>query len=334
MCRIKRIFKVGLILYVLLFPANVLHAEKAKDTNYPTLRSFAHIFTDYNINLNNNSQLSGFEITRAHFGLSADFNENFAGIICYDATNPGNNSTLDRSGYLKQAFLQYRNSGITVNFGLIPLKHFDLLENFWGYRYIYKSSQEIYGLGSYYDIGSTIEYLFNKNISIDGAIINGEGLFKNQSDNTLKGGFGLTLNLLEKFVLREYIDYTKKTEAQITVSNFFGYKMNEQFSVGVEYNLQENNNYINNHNLQVVSVYSTYKLSSLFNIFARYDKLSSNDTVGTAWNIDNDGQKIIGGIEYVANEYVRFSANYQDWIPDETNSITIQKLFLNFEIKY
>jgi hypothetical protein len=312
-----------------------LYGQLNSKNDFPKITPFIHIFSDFNTNLNSNNTLGGFELTRVHLGLKASLSENIDGIVCYDATNPNDGGKLDRTGYLKQAFIRFYNNHFVLNFGMIPLKQMDLLENFWGHRYIYRSFQEQYGFGYFYDLGATLEYKPNSEFSFDASFMNGEGIFTNQKDNTFKGGLGVTYYLDKLLVIREYADFTAKSTTQSTFSSFIGITPVERISIGGEFNYQWNNNYFVHHNFYGLSVYSTYNIASQFNVFARYDYLRSvkNDD-NTEWNINNDGEKIIIGAEYKLLNNVRASVNYQNWIPSLKASKDIKKLYLNFEIKY
>jgi len=68
-----------------------------------------HVFTNYHWNDNKDIQ-SAFQITRAHLGMKFYFNKNFNAVTCYYATDPNDNGKLNRTGYLKQAYLLYETS--------------------------------------------------------------------------------------------------------------------------------------------------------------------------------------------------------------------------------
>ncbi len=331
--------RVATSIFIILFFAlglNNLFGQSNSNNGFPKITPFINIFSDFNSNLNSNNTLGGFELTRAHLGLKASLSDNIDGIVCYDATSPNDGSRLDRTGYLKQAYLRFYTKQIALNFGMIPLKQMDLLENFWGHRYVYRSFQEQYGFGYFYDLGTTLEYKPSAEFSFDASFMNGEGIFSNQKDNTYKGGLGVTYFLDKWLVVREYADVTAKSATQSTLSSFIGITPAESFSLGGEFNYQWNNNYLINHNFYGFSFYSTYNITNKYDVFARYDYLKS-DKVGvslTDWNENNDGEKIIVGAEYKILSNVRFSVNYQNWLPSLSEVKNIQKLYLDFEIKY
>lgn len=327
----KRIYFVVLFALIALCG---LQAQNTTETFKPHGKPFAKIFSNLHSSYTNGNGAPAFELQRAYFGYEYKFNKEFSAKVNFDISNPGTGS-LQMSAFVKNALIKYKKNQLTVQFGLIGMNQFKIQEKAWGYRYIQKSFQDAYKLGSSADLGASISYKFTDFISADLTVMNGEGYKKLQADSTFKTGFGITLSPLKGFTIRGYYDYMKDREAQQTMATFVGYK-NSHFSVGAEYNKQKNYKMTKGKDFSGVSLYSSVKVTKKMKIFGRYDKLKSDTMEETteAWNLDKDGQLYMAGIEYSPIKGLKLSPNFQAWNPRKSDKDFITSAYLNLEIKF
>jgi hypothetical protein len=90
-----------------------------------------------------------------------------------------------------------------------------------------------------------------------------------------------------------------------------------------------------NHNLTGLSFYGSYLLNEKFEVFIRYDKLTSNQVDGSDnnWNYENDGNLSMVGIEYKAVKGVKFSLNSRSFNYKDSNITDSSFVYLNAEFK-
>ena len=222
-----------------------------------------------------------------------------------------------------------------MNFGLIGLKQFKIQEAYWGHRYIEKSFQDLYGLGPSAHLGADLSYRFSNLFSADLTVRNGEGYKKLQSDNKYNTGIGWTLTPVKGLVIRGYYDYLKKGASQYTLAHFVGYQ-NKKMSAGIEYNIQNNYKNKDRHDLFGYSVYGSYNLNERFQLFARLDKLNSNtlNSESMKWDIKNNGDLFIGGVQFAPIKNVKIALDYQGWMPDLSTMDDQNTIYLNFEYAF
>ena len=96
------------------------------------------------------------------------------------------NETIMGIGYVKNAQITWKQNGWTLNAGLITTTQFKVQEDFWGKRYVMKSFQDEYKFGSSADLGVSVAYKFNKVVSADVIVANGEGYKKVQVKDVLR----------------------------------------------------------------------------------------------------------------------------------------------------
>ena len=328
----RSLYSIFVLIFCFLISIQ-LSAQKSDTLAFkPHGKPIIKIFSNFHTSLTEGTESSAFEIKRAYFGYSYQLNKEFSVKIKLDISNQGNGSQYT---YFKNAALKYSKGKLSLNFGLIDLLQFKVQEKFWGYRYIYKSFQDEHKFGSSADIGANIIYKFNNKISADFTIMNGEGYKKLQSDDTYKGALGITYKPIRNLSTRIYYDYTKKNIAQSTFSTFAGYKFLKRYSIGFEFNYKSNYQFQEKKNMKGVSTYASYEINKKFQLFGRYDYLSSNKITNEKdpWNLENDGSTIIAGIQFTPIKQVKIALNYQDWIPYANNMSNESYVFINFEYK-
>ncbi|RLD58736.1 MAG: hypothetical protein DRJ05_07540 [Bacteroidetes bacterium] len=224
-----------------------------------------------------------------------------------------------------------------INGGMISTKMFKVQERFWGYRYLYKTFPDEYKLGPSADLGISIDYKFNKFISVDFSVLNGEG-YKNVilNNGDFKQAIGVTLNPVKGLQFRLYYDLmnnndTSKTEDQRAIQNtfisFIGYKYKDKVRIAAEYNYQRQHKNMKGEDLFGYSFYGAYIFSEKIEVFGRVDLLNSNkqeDEV-EVWNYKKDGTGFLLGFQYKPIKEVKLALNYRNWQyekPNEAETLT------------
>ncbi len=337
------------ILFVLLFAAiptltiaqtenKILQKSDNKKEFEPTGAAFIKVFSNFHADMTKDKENSAFELNRAFLGYKCQMSENFSANVTFDVSYPGTNSSLKNTAFVRMAALTYKNNkgNLSFDFGMICLKQFNIQRKYWAHRYIYKTIQNQHKFGYTADMGACISYKLHKMLSIDATVMNGEGYKNVQVDNTYKGGFGMTVTPVKNLIIREYFDIAQKSETKYTISSFIGYKFIEKITLGAEYDLQNNHDFVKDNNLTGFSAFFSYDIDKKFQVFGRFDNLSSNKINGnlTAWNIAKDGKAIICGIQYSPIKKIKIAANYQMWKPELSSSNNEPKIYLNFEYKF
>jgi hypothetical protein len=337
---IKSIKPISIIFAIIffLFPLIEINAGDSTHILIPGKVS-AKIFSNFHSYINTGNNALAFEITRAYFGYENKFNKHFEAGVKLDIGSPedlSEFSLIRRYAYFKNAYLKFNYQKLSSSFGIIDLIHFKLQENFWAHRYIEKSFSDRYRFGNAADLGWLVNYDWSKWLSFDFTIMNGEGYTNLQNDNTLKAGAGITVIPIKNLTTRMYCDYMSKSTDQSTLATFIGYAKTGKYSIGAEYNYRFNDNHKKGYDKYGYSVYGTYFIFTKLQVFGRYDKLSSNmpDENTIPWNITEDGNSIIGGIEYSPVKQVKIALDYQDWFPYAQNEDNKQLIYLNLEITF
>ena len=312
---------IFLTLSLILFSSNKIIAQENSEKESEakelvvTGSPIITVFADYHAGIGAQNNISGFGLSRALLGYQFKLSPTLTGRAVIDAAvSPAEEylSSQKREVYLRNAMLTWKDKGFTINGGLTGLYQFNLQERFWGYRYVAPSFQDQYKMGQSVDMGVTVEYQFMPWLSSDFSITNGEGFRNLNMDNKYRYALGLTLQPIENLTFRVYGDVfqqSEQNETQRTLALFAGYKT-KYFSLGTEYNYQENSRWIAENNFSGYSVYTTIPINKKWNLYGRYDNIDSKDKDQKSWS-NFTGEAVIAGVEYHPIKQLKIAPNYK-----------------------
>lgn len=317
--------------------ANVFAQETDSFIPYgnPTLRMFSNFHTG----LTPADDIRLFEFDRAFLGYQYQMSPNWMAEIKIDIGSPDQESVyslVKRYAYFRNAYIRYKKDQFSLDIGIIGMNHFKVQEDFWGYRYLLKSFADAYKFGKSVDMGIAASYKINQQLSVDLALVNGEGYSQLQDINYFEYCLGTTIKWPKNLTGRLYMNYGPSDKGtKMVFAAFLGYHLTKKISLGAEYNLLNNYKYFTGRNQTGLSAYGTYKIDGSWKVFARYDLLQSNILEGgnTPWNLSADGSSAIAGLERKVNNNLKFSLNYRDWYPQAANMENRAYLYLNMEFK-
>ncbi len=286
------------------------------------LTAFGNFHTAFS-SIEQSAPEAAFALDRAYLGYDYRLNDQWGARIVYDMGR-GDDASLQRIGYVKNAYLNYRRGALSLQAGLIGTRAFALQEKAWGHRYVAKSFMDENKWASSADLGIVAEYRPADWLAADLSIFNGEGYKHLQADNQFLYGLGLTLTPLRSLQLRAYADI--KTTAldsldnQSTMALAFSYR-SERFTLGAEYNRMVNHNHHAGHTLQGLSLYASGRFSAALTLYGRYDRGCSFDNE-ELWHYSQDGRTAIVGLQWKVNQLVSLSPNFSINYSDKTLATT------------
>ncbi len=322
-----------LIISLLIF--NSAQAQNAEMTGKP----IGEIFTDFHYTPGDTTKYSGFGINRAHLGYNYTPDGNFSCEIMVNIGTPEDllpGSVPKRYAYFREAAIAYTKNKLTINFGIVNTRIFDLQQGFWGKRYLGPEYQAQYGYGSVADLGVVIDYRFSDIIKADFSLLNGKGYTNIQPDNSLKAAAGITVKTPEKLTVKLYGDVMKPSGVwQSTMIAFAGYK-NNLLSFGAEASYKTNLDLIQGHDVWGVSATGSVFINEKTEIFARYDYAASlllSESV-LRWDYVTDGTFFMWGIQHIFSNNLKAALNYRRANPYEPGRKTLNSIYLNAMFKF
>jgi hypothetical protein len=348
--------KTNLILMFSLLLSSVIFAQESDDAFEPSGSAFGKVFFNYHYDATQDAtQRNTFELQRAYLGYKYSFSDAISATITLDGSRESDASAY--TAFLKIAQLDWKvASPVKLSVGLIGLKQFDTQEKFWGYRYIFKSFQDEFALGSSADLGANAEIKLAKTLKANLFVLNGEGYSKLQDDmGRMKVGGNLIFEPVKGLTIKGYYDnyggnvelypdsdssrIVKDTVSVQTIGFFVGYGT-DKFRIGAEYNLQLNGKKYNeiaaDHNLTGIALYGTYVINKKFEVFAEWLNFKSNKLSGATetWNYNKDGNILIAGLQYTPVKGVKTALNYRTFLYNNSDLKTKSLVYLNFEFAF
>lgn len=345
------------LLFLVLITAFSLRAQ----TEFkPSGTGIGQIFFNYGYDLTKDVDArSAFNLERAYLGYKYDFAQNFSARVIFDVSYDKTNGQF--TAFAKNAFIDWQmHKNLRLTAGLIPVKHFELQEKYWGYRYIMKPHIDQYGMGTTADLGVNLEIPLNM-VNFNLYVLNGESFKAKVMPDPFglhKVGANVTVEPVTGLVFRAHYDYMPAQvtlydtvnnepvtsivdlEPITTFSVFAGYEVKDKYRVGIGYNsMSDARNYLipsEGRNLGGISVHGTYFISPKYEVFARYDWLKSNKLTGDEheWNYNKDGSFIIAGLQYKVTRNVNFALNYRTFLFNNSDLNNTSGIFLNMGISW
>ena len=295
------------------------------------------VFSNFNYDLSaeeTEDAFKAFEIKRAYLGYGYNFDDKLSATITFDV---GADDVSVYTAYLKIAALSWKASdNLTLNFGQVGTKNFKFQEKAWGKRYIAKSAQDQQKWASAADAGLTADYKLSDKLSIDAQVLNGEGYKKSQGANGLfRGGLGLTYVMSKRIALRVNRDISPRSsygtdDAPQHITALAVAYTGNNFNIGADKSVMTNAGNKVDVKKDLLSVYGNYSIDEKYGIFARYDDVASDEN----WNLENDGNFTVFGIERQMAKGVKLAINVQSWTGAEENAEAKRTLFMNLEYKF
>jgi len=328
--------KFCFIFLLIHFLTMVAVGQEEEETIIEKTVPIATLYSNFHTQINGNNL--GFDVERAYLGFKTQLNQNYAIIMKLDIGSPDDVSAyskIKRYAYFKNAAMVLTSGAFTFHAGLIDTYQFKVQEKFWTRRYMYRSFQDEYRFTPSADIGIGLKYDHQEWLSADISFMNGEGYTKLQLDNSFKSGIGLTLIPIKTLIFRIYYDFINKDNVlQSTLASFGGFQT-DHFNIGAEFNYRSNNSHLKDQNLWGYSFYSLYRFAKKWELFARYDYLTSKTLEGEdyGWNYSTDGSALLGGVQYQPETFIKVALSYRDWVPYPPNLAARRFIFLNLEVK-
>ncbi|PKQ64983.1 hypothetical protein BZG02_03820 [Labilibaculum filiforme] len=338
-----------LISAIALFLASATIAQESQDF-IPSGKATGKVFFNYHYDMTSGEeQESSFEISRTYLGYDYNIAKDFKASITLDVGK--NDGGSDYTAYLKKAQLEWTISPVVkVSLGMISTIQFKEQEKFWGYRYMLKSFADEFGFEPSADVGIKASFKLSNAFTANAIVMNGEG-YKNLQDEDGKQKVGASLVYEKKGLsAKVYVDALtaavadeEGNEEEVTATSFatfLGYKFSDHLRLGAEYILLSNATKYSvaeaDKDMTGISIYSTYTFNDKWEVFGRYDKLSSNTLKGESekWNISKNGGAITTGIQYAPVNGVKMALNYQGYNFKDSSNEDKSLVYLNFEFKF
>jgi len=134
------------ILILLLFAFNLALAQEKDEFSYKFKGLiFGDLYYVQNHHLPEANNIGGAVMRRAYFTFDTKFASNWYTRLRFEANQSGEYQNYNSEVDLKDFFIGYRTEKIKIVAGLSPTKTFDIIEEFWGLRYLARTPMDMQG---------------------------------------------------------------------------------------------------------------------------------------------------------------------------------------------
>jgi hypothetical protein len=328
------------LLFAMFSIVTTVYSQSSEEATFkPHFKPVVKVFMDWHQGFGGDSEVdytdhSGFELTRSVLGFQYQFSPRISSKVIVDMDNP-KAGKLTEVAYIRNAYVAYKDDRLNAVFGILGMKQFKTQENYWGYRYIYKSAMDEYKFNNSVDAGLYVKYQLVDWLSADMAITNGEGAKKQQdTEGKYRMGYGLELEPIDGLAFRTYYDYLYAPDAteeampenQDMISFFLGYEK-DNVRLGVEYDILNNFKFEGSDDRDIFSAYGSLKFKDKFQAFLRYDKLMAENAM-VSENVS------MAGFEWAVVKGVKIAPNFRYKTFPDTELPDAKYFYLNFEYKF
>lgn len=262
------------------------------------------IFSSIGFNSETSHQLQfEYDFTRTLLIYQQHLTKGFNFCIAADTYVKNNNEPYNRTPYLKRAYLQYHNRGLSVSAGLIVLEQFKFQRKIWQLRYVDKTFQNKFNYGSNRGIGILVKHKLNSCFSYDVAITSGYYTPIDYSSEKYQLMTGQTFNT-SFCAFRLFNSISTKPDYEHIISLFITKEITKG-NIGIEIAREISNNKQEDDNRYGLSFFGNYTFKNNVMCYARYDMNKES--------IDMQTENVIwAGMQCLLKKHINASIYYKN----------------------
>ncbi len=285
---------------------------------------FGDYFYNVKHNINQDSDINGFQFRRIYFTTDFKISEKFSTRFRLESSWQNSNfNTIVRDAWLKWNGIF---DGSDVIIGLSPTPAFSVSEEAWGYRFLEKTILDYNKIVSSRDMGLDLKGNLTSNGNIKYWLKIGNNSKSGIENDKYKRYYSLLqFNPTDDITLTAYFDYASsgriedgftnsfKDNNSIVTAVFLGYSYNN-FNFGVEsfYCKIENNFYksltspLTHQNSYGVSAWSHFRLKEKLKLICRIDYFEPNTDLSK-----DENTLILAALDFIPDKSVHISPNIE-----------------------
>jgi hypothetical protein len=255
---------------------------------------------------------TGMVLRRGYLTFDAGFSEDLFGRLRFEVNQSGEFETYTFDIDFKDLYLGWNVGRQRLLFGLSPTPAFDLIESFWGFRYLVRTPMDLQGVASR-DTGISAKGPLNTSGTLGYRAMVGAGLeFGNETGDGRKAMGALSWKPAPRWTVDLYADYeilTGPTDRS-TLQAFVGYKT-DAFRWGVQYSNQDRQE---DPPLELASAFVVGRVGKNTTLVGRVDRLiqpspASNNIAYLPFDPSVPATFFIGGLEFRLSPHLFITPN-------------------------
>ena len=275
---------------------------------------------------------SAFNFKRQYISFSGQASDDikYKFVVDVGATNKLSGEDTRLTAFLKKAQIDYKTSFANISMGVIGTNTYGVQEKNWGYRFIEKSSMDLYGFSSTADIGIGFSKSFTDDLNMSLQMVNGEGYKSPQSDKYHKISLNATYGEAKLHKNDGYnVGLVYSTEGSdddpTNVTSLFGGYAANGLRLGVENATKTKGDLTES----ITSISANYGIKDNMDVFVRYDMYDPNA------DMDEDGRSyMITGVVFNCGNGLSMAPNMGITSYEDADADSETEYKLNIQYKF
>ncbi len=218
---------------------------------------------------------NGFWVRRIYLTFDHKFDDKLSARLRFEANHPGDfQSSGELDPFVKDGWVKYRiNDQHAVVAGIQPTPAFSTIEDFWGYRPLEKTPNDLFRINSSRDFGVAAQGALNQSGSLQYHAMFGNGSGVTNETNQDKY-FGAAVSYVpsDTMFVQLYADQDSRPgdADRSTLQGFAGFS-GDRWRAGVQYLTQQRNAPAGDQDVSLASLFGVYELSETMTLIGRFD---------------------------------------------------------------
>ncbi|MBW3670557.1 MAG: hypothetical protein KY432_02665 [Acidobacteria bacterium] len=218
---------------------------------------------------------NGLWFRRIYLTFDHKFDDKLSARLRFEANHPGDfESSGELEPFIKDAWVKYRVSdGHAVVAGIQPTPAFSAIEDFWGYRSLEKTPNDLFRINSSRDFGIAAQGAINDSGSLQYHAMfgNGSGV-ANEINQDKYFGAAVSFAPSDAIFVQVYADNDSRPgdADRSTLQGFAGFS-GDRWRGGIHYLTQQRNRPAGDHDVSLASLFGIYELSETMTLIGRLD---------------------------------------------------------------
>lgn len=255
---------------------------------------------------------TGAVLRRGYITFDADFSDRWFGRLRFELNQSGKFETYTFETDFKDFYVGVKLGRHRIFVGLSPTLTFDLIESFWGLRYLARTPMDLQGVASR-DTGISAKGTLNAAGTISYRAMVGSGLnFGGESGDGWKWMGALALTPSPRWTFDLYADYERLPgpHDRSTFQFFVGYRI-DTLRWGIQYSNQDRQD---DPRLQLASAFVVGRLGKRISLVGRIDRIiepspKGNNISYLPFDPRARATFFIGGVEFRAASFLTVTPN-------------------------
>jgi hypothetical protein len=264
---------------------------------------------------------NGFWFRRMYLTVDSKLSDSLTARLRFEVNSPGDfvATSSNLEPYVKNAYLKWSHAGRDLYVGMSDTPTWDVLEDFWGYRFVEKTVLDLHRLGTSADVGVALQGAFDQgeHFRYNVMLANGTGT-RGETDSGKKAMLATGWYPDDHWLFEVYGDTDSRPgENDRSTLQVFGGYQTDAFRAGLQAARQRQEVPLADaRDIDLASAFAVFRLTEMTHLLLRYDRLFDPNPDGARipylpFDPTANSQTVIAGIDFQVHKRVNVTPNVE-----------------------